>query len=130
MLRERGYHVILERNEHSRVAGSTTRRRSDCLVRLGVPEPALLRLALGTLTILLSFGVAAVVGSLDRFNSNAWFGTATKELIDAAVTELEAGNQARVLRSLKDLQRDMRPLTTTERLRYAGEGSGERDAIT
>ncbi len=37
-----------------------------------------LRLALGTLAILLSFGVAALVGWLERFNSNAWFGNATK----------------------------------------------------
>jgi hypothetical protein len=76
-----------------------------------------LRLALGTLAILLSFGVAALVGSLERFNSNAWFGTATKELIDAAVTELEAGNRARVLRSLKDLRARYAP-TYENRARY------------
>jgi 4-amino-4-deoxy-L-arabinose transferase-like glycosyltransferase len=76
-----------------------------------------LRLALGTLAILLSFGVAALVGSLERFNSNAWFGNATKELIDAAVTELEAGNRARVLRSLKDLRARYAP-TYENRARY------------
>ena len=52
---------------------------------------------------------------MERFNSNAWFGSATKELIDAAVTELEAGNRAGVLRSLKDLQGRYRPPTRTER---------------
>jgi 4-amino-4-deoxy-L-arabinose transferase-like glycosyltransferase len=76
-----------------------------------------LRLALGTLAILLSFGVAGLVGWLERFNSNAWFGNATKELIDAAVTELEAGNRARVLRSLKDLQGRYAP-TYENRARY------------
>jgi hypothetical protein len=76
-----------------------------------------LRLALGTLAILLSFGVAALVGGLERFNSNAWFGNATKELIDAPVTELEAGNRARVLRSLKDLQGRYVP-TYENRARY------------
>ncbi len=76
-----------------------------------------LRLASGTLAILLSFGVAALVGSLERFNSNAWFGNATKELIDRAVTELETGNEARVLRSLKDLQGRYAP-TYENRARY------------
>jgi hypothetical protein len=67
--------------------------------------------------MLLAFGVAALVGWLERFNSNAWFGGATKELIDAAVAELEAGNRDRVLRSLKDLQDRYAP-TYENRARY------------
>jgi hypothetical protein len=50
-------------------------------------------------------------------NSNAWFGRATKELIDAAVVELEAGNGDRVLRWLKDLQGQYSP-TYENRARY------------
>jgi len=63
-----------------------------------------LRLVLGTVAILLSFGVAAAVGMIERFNSNFWFGSASKSLIDATVQELEAGNQERVIRSFKRLQ--------------------------
>ena len=76
-----------------------------------------LRLALGPVAILLSFGFAVLVGWLERYNSNAWFGSATKELIDAAVTELETGNRDRVLRSLKDLQGRYAP-TYENRARY------------
>lgn len=76
-----------------------------------------MRLALGTVAVLLSFGFAALVGSLERFNSNAWFGGATKELIDEMVVELEAGNRDRVLRSLKDLQGRYSP-TYENRARY------------
>jgi hypothetical protein len=68
-----------------------------------------LRLVLGCLAILLSFGVAALVGWAERFNSNAWFGGASKNLIDTIITELEAGNRAGVLLSLKALQQDYSP---------------------
>jgi hypothetical protein len=76
-----------------------------------------LRIASGTLAILLALGVAAFVEGLERLNSNAWFGHATKKLIDAEVTELEAGNKDRVLRSLKELQEQYAP-TYENRARY------------
>jgi cytochrome c biogenesis protein CcdA len=76
-----------------------------------------LRLALGTFAILLSLGVAAVVGSLERFNSNAWFGDASKKLVEATVAELEAGNRDAVLRSLRNLQQKYSP-TYENRARY------------
>ncbi len=76
-----------------------------------------LRLVLGSFAILLSFGVAAVVGSLERFNSNAWFGNASKNLVDATIAELEAGNRDGVLRSLKTLQKQYSP-TYENRARY------------
>ena len=72
---------------------------------------------MGTSAILLSFAIAAFVGGMERFNSNAWFGSATKDLIDVTVAELEAGNQERVLRSLKDLQGRYAP-TYENRARY------------
>ena len=76
-----------------------------------------LRLVLGCLAIVLSFGIAVLVGSTERFNSNSWFGNASKELIDATVAELEAGNEDGVLRSLRTLQQKYSP-TYENRARY------------
>jgi hypothetical protein len=76
-----------------------------------------LRLVLGCSAILLSFGVAALVGRAERFNSNAWFGGASKNLIDTTIAELEAGNQEGVLRSLRALQQEYSP-TYENRARY------------
>jgi hypothetical protein len=107
-------------------------RRSAFLVRSGMNDMALLtlflaaaipiawfasefqdrrwlRLTLGSIAILLSFGVAFVVGSLERLNSNAWFGLASKDLIDATVAELKAGRRDEVLRAFEDLQRQYAP---------------------
>jgi hypothetical protein len=76
-----------------------------------------LRLTLGCFAILLSFAVADLVGSVERFNANAWFSLASKELVDATVAELEAGNRDGVLRSLKTLQQKYEP-TYENRARY------------
>jgi hypothetical protein len=76
-----------------------------------------MRLTLGCLAILCSFGVAFVVGSLERFNSNAWFGHASKQLVDVTVSELEAGHTNQVLRSFRQLQSEYRP-TYENRARY------------
>ena len=76
-----------------------------------------LRLSPGSFAILLSFGVAALVGWTERFNSNAWFGVASKSLVDATIAELRAGNREGVLRSLKTLQAKYFP-TYENRARY------------
>jgi len=76
-----------------------------------------LRLTLGCLALLTSFGVAFVVVALERFNSNAWFTGASKELIDACISELEAGHTDRVLNALRQLQSGFRP-TYENRGRY------------
>ncbi|AMV41000.1 hypothetical protein [Planctomyces sp. SH-PL62] len=77
-----------------------------------------LRLALGTFAILLSFGVALLIGAtFERLNSNAWFGEATGNLLQATVVELEAGRPENALRSLKQLQQEYRP-TYENRARY------------
>jgi hypothetical protein len=76
-----------------------------------------LRLVLGSISILLSIVVAVAVGSAERFNSNAWFGVASKSLVDATVEELEAGNQDRVIRALKLVQANYHP-TYENRARY------------
>ena len=68
-----------------------------------------LRVILGATAILLSFGVAFLVGSFVRLNYNAWYGGATKTLIDTTIIELQAGNTANVLSSLKRLQAKYEP---------------------
>ena len=79
--------------------------------------PRRVRLVLGTLAVLLSFGVAFIVDSLERLNSNAWFGGVTKDLIDTTVTELDAGRDENVVRALKELQAEFQP-TYENRARY------------
>ncbi len=69
----------------------------------------LLRVTLGCFAILLCFAVAGLVGRAESFNSNAWFGAASKNLIDTTIAELEAGNRDGVLRSLKTLQQEYAP---------------------
>lgn len=76
-----------------------------------------LRLTLGCVALLMSFGVAFIVGSLDRLNSNAWFTHASKDLIDASIVELEAGHTDRVLDTLRQLQSEFHP-TYENRGRY------------
>jgi len=84
-----------------------------------------LRITLGIVSILASFGVAWLVGSLNRLNYNAWYGEASKDLIDSLVREVEAGRAANALPALKQLQRDLRP-TYESRAQY---DSLVRDAV-
>ena len=60
-----------------------------------------LRISLGILALLMSFGVAFVAGTLQRLNYNAWYGAASQRLIDSSVAEIESGNTERLLRELK-----------------------------
>jgi hypothetical protein len=76
-----------------------------------------LRLLLGSSAIALSFLIAYTVGSLEHLNANAWYGGASKNLIDATVTELEKGNTEQVIRELKALQNEFQP-TYENRARY------------
>jgi hypothetical protein len=75
------------------------------------------RIGLGIAAILMSFGVASLVGLLERLNSNAWFGYASKELIDTTVAELDAGHTERVLHTFRQLQSQYAP-TYENRARY------------
>ena len=54
-------------------------------------------------------GVAYLVGHLSRFNYNAWYGGASKDLIDTAVTEIEDGNIDRVVSVLRGLNLNYQP---------------------
>ena len=80
-------------------------------------EQRWLRVALGVAMLAMCVPIAILVGSLDRLNSNAWFGFATRELIDTTVSSLESGEHERVLQSLKKLQDSYSP-TYENRARY------------
>ena len=54
-------------------------------------------------------GVAYLVGDLSRWNYNAWYGGASKELIDTTVAQIEDGNIDRVMSVLRRLKLDYRP---------------------
>lgn len=76
-----------------------------------------LRVCLGTAAILMSFGVAFIVGTLQNFQANIWYGTASEELIRTTVLELEAGNTESVIVELKSLDAKFQP-TYENRARY------------
>lgn len=62
------------------------------------------RIGLGIVSILLSFAVAWLVGTLQRLNYNAWYGAAAKDLVDAVVAKIELGDTDKVLAALKEFQ--------------------------
>ena len=67
------------------------------------------RCLLGSLAILCCFGVAWLAAQLCRLNYNAWYGSASKRLIDTTITQIESGDHEVLLRELKQLQADFRP---------------------
>ncbi|MFO1438867.1 MAG: hypothetical protein U1F81_11185 [Verrucomicrobiaceae bacterium] len=56
------------------------------------------RRTLGVITILWSFGVAALVGILQDISANSYFTAASKELLEGSVQQLRAGKTEAVLR--------------------------------
>ena len=72
-----------------------------------------IRIILGIAAISMAFGVAWIVGSLDRLNSNIWYGAATKDLIQNTIVELENGNDDRVLTELRALRTKFHPTYET-----------------
>ena len=69
----------------------------------------LARIGLGCASLLLAFGVAAVVGSLDRIDANAFYGAATKDLVQNTIEQLEQGNTERVVAELRRLRAEFEP---------------------
>lgn len=65
----------------------------------------------------MNFFVAVGVGSLERLNANAWYGNASKNLIDTTIEEMERGDTDRLLKELKILQKQFQP-TYENRARY------------
>ena len=57
-----------------------------------------LRRAIGIVTICWSFGVAALFGSIESLNANAYFTAASEKLLEKSVQNLKAGRQEAVLR--------------------------------
>lgn len=57
-----------------------------------------LRRALGLTALLWSFGIAALIGSLQVFNANSYFTSASKDLLETSVKQLRAGKTETVLR--------------------------------
>lgn len=76
-----------------------------------------LRITLGFASVAMSFLVAFGVGKLEHLNANAWYGSASKALIDTTITELESDNVDDVVRELKSLQKQFEPTYET-RARY------------
>jgi len=62
------------------------------------------RTTLGLCAIATSFGVASLAGSLESFQANSYYTSATKQLIDATLAELEDGNTEEVISALQTLQ--------------------------
>lgn len=75
------------------------------------------RILIGSAALATSFLVAAGVGALEHLNANAWYGGASKNLIDTTIEELERGNTQRVVDELQTLQRSFQP-TYENRARY------------
>ena len=77
-----------------------------------------LRACLGALSIV-TVGVAAyfVASVGEHLNATAWYSAASRELIDATVAEIEAGNTDRLLAELKRLQSEFQP-SYENRARY------------
>lgn len=68
-----------------------------------------LRIALGLGAMASSMGVASLVGMLSQLNYNAWYGSASKDLIDTTITQIEDGNIDRVMSVLRRLNLDYHP---------------------
>ncbi len=97
----------------------------------------MVRILLGAAAILSSFGVALLAGSLVMFNYNAWYGRASKRLIETTVTELEAGRTEEVIGALTALRSHYHP-TFESKARYDvlvddavhDEGGGKAGPVT
>jgi hypothetical protein len=64
---------------------------------------------LGIAAIASAMGVAYLVGHFSRWNYNAWYGGASKGLVETTVTQIEDGNIDRVMSVLRRLNLDYRP---------------------
>jgi hypothetical protein len=78
----------------------------------------MLRIALGVLTIgVVATSVWGVTALLTRFNYNAWYGSATGDLVSTSLQQVEDGHLERVLTVWRGLDRLYRP-TYENRARY------------
>jgi len=68
-----------------------------------------LRIVLGVAAIASAMGVSYLVGHMSRINYNAWYGGASKDLVDTTLSEIEDGNVERVTHVLRRLNLDYQP---------------------
>ena len=64
---------------------------------------------MGIAAIASAIGVAYLVGHLARWNYNAWYGGASKDLVETTVTHIEDGKIDRVMSLLRRLNLDYQP---------------------
>ncbi len=73
----------------------------------------IVRIGLGVASLAMSFGVAwiagSVAGSFQIWNANAWYGAASKDLIENTIAELENGNVDQVVAELRVLNSKLEP---------------------
>ena len=66
-----------------------------------------IRITLGCIAILCSWGIAVMAAQIVRLNYNIWYSGATNKLITATVKKLEAGKNDLVIEELKKLQEQL-----------------------
>ena len=67
------------------------------------------RILLGVAALSISFLVAYVAGALTTLTYNANYGAASAKLIETVIGNVECGNEAALLRELKQLQKQYHP---------------------
>ena len=68
-----------------------------------------IRLIFGVLSLLSALLVAFVIGHLEQFNYNVWYGQATSELLEVSITGLHQGQSEVVLEKWKALNQEFQP---------------------
>lgn len=72
-------------------------------------DARVLRICLGAASIASTIGVAYLVGHLSHFTYNAWYGDASKALVETVLEEIEDGNTERVVGVLRGLDLEYQP---------------------
>lgn len=67
------------------------------------------RILLGSLSLAMCVFLALGLRVLERFNYNAWYGTASAELIDTTISEFEGGRTDRLVPALRELRGEFYP---------------------
>jgi len=75
------------------------------------------RRSLGIVTLVWSFGVASLVGILRDFSANIYFTNATKDLLEASVSQLKIGKTEVVIREWSRASEEFHP-TYENRAQY------------
>lgn len=68
-----------------------------------------LRILCGVLSLGMCVFLAIAFAAVERFNYNAWYGSASAELIEVTIAGIEAGKTKEVVAGLKRLREDFSP---------------------